>query len=152
MMAKLWKILALNCSSVQFKCSVMSNSLQPHELQHTRLPCPSPTSRTCSKNSCPLNQWGHPTISSSVAPIFSSPMSQLFSSGDQIIGASASAPILPMNIQGWFPLGLIGLTSSQSKGLLRVFSITTVQKHQFFGAQPSLRSNSHICTWPLEKP
>ena len=157
MIAKLWKILALNYSSVQFRCSVMSNSLQPHELQHTRLPCPSPTSRACSKNSCPLNQWCHPTISSSVIPFSSClqsfptsgsfPMSQFFASDDQSIGVSASASVFPMNIQDWLPLGLIGLTSLQSKVLSRVFSNATVQKHQFFNTQPSLRSNSHIHAW-----
>ena len=146
-------------SSVQFICSVMSNSLRPHEPQHTRLPCPSPTSGVCS-NSRPLSWWWHPTISSSVVPFSSCPqsfpesgsfqMSQLFTSGGQSIEASAS--VFPMNIQGWFPLGLTGLISLQSKGLSRVFSNTTVQKHQFFGTQPSSWSSSHIHTWLLEKP
>ena len=132
----------------------MSSSLQPHELQHTRLPCPSP-SPICS-NSCPLNQWCHPITSSSVIPFSSClqsfpasrsfPISQLFDSGGQNIGAPASASVLPMDIQGWFPLGLTGLISLQSKGLPRIFSNTTVQKHQFFGAQLSLWSNSHIHT------
>ena len=107
-------------------------------------------------------QWCHPTISSSVVPCSSCPqsfpvstsfpMSQFFASSGQIIGASAAASVLLMNIQGWFPLGLTGLISLQSKGLSRIFSNTTVQKHQFFGAQPSLWSNSHICSWLLEKP
>ena len=118
------------------------------------------TPRACS-NSCPSSQWFHPTISSFLIP-FSSylqfspasgsfPMSQFFPSG-QNIGASASSSVLPMNIQDWFPLGLTGLISLQSKGLSRVFSNTTVQKHQFFSAQLSLWSNSHIHTWLLEKP
>ena len=123
----------------------MSNSLRPHGLQHTRLPCPSPTPRACS-NSCPLS-WGyHPTSSSSVVPFSSRlpsfpasgsfPVNQLFTPGGQSIGASASvsASVLPMYIQDWFPLGLTGLISLQSKGLSRVFSNTTVQKHQFFSA------------------
>ena len=142
----------------RFSRSVMSDSLWPHGLQQARLPCLSPTLRVYS-NSCPSSRWCHPTISSSVVP-FSSylqsfpelgsfPMSQFFTSSGQSIGASASA--LPMNIQDWFPLGLTGLISFQSKGLLRVFSNTTVQKHPFFGAQLSLWSNSHIHMWPLEK-
>ena len=143
-----------------FSHSVMSNSLWPHGLQHTRLPCPSPSSIVCS-NSCPLRQWCYPTISCSVSPFSylqsfpasgSFPMSCLFASGGQSIGDSASASVLPMNIQGRFPLGLTGLISLQSKGHSRVFSNTTVQKHQFFGTQPSLWSNSHIHTWLLEKP
>ena len=143
-------------SSVQ---QVMSNSWRPHGLQHARLPCPSPTTGACS-NSCPLSQWHHPTISSSVIPFFSwpqsfpelgsFPMSQPFASGGQSIGASTSA--LPMNIQDWFPVGLTGWISLQSKGLSRVFSNTAVQKYQFFHAQPSLWSNSHIHTWLLETP
>jgi len=133
--------------SVQFSRSVMVNSLWPHGLQHARLPCPSPTSRACS-NSCPLSLWCHPTISSSIIPFYSClqsfpvlgsfPMSQFFASGSQSIGASALASVLLMNIQDWFPLGLTGLISLQSKGLSRVFSNTTVQKHQFFGTQLSL--------------
>ena len=130
----------------------MSISLQAQELQHARLPCP-PSSGACS-NSCLLSQWCHPTISSPVIP-FSSylqsfqasvsfPMSQFFTSCGQSIGASAS--VLPINIQGWFPLGLINLVSLQSEGLSRVFFNTVVWKHQFFGAQPSLWSNSHIHT------
>ena len=150
-----WRILV--CVSH----SVMSNSLWPHGLQHTRLPCPSPTLGACS-NSCPLSRWCHPTISSSVIPFSSClqsfpasesfPVSQFFASGGQSIGVSASASVLPMNIQDWFPLGWTGWISLQSKGLSRVFSNTTVQKHQFFGAQLSLWFNSHIHTWLLEKP
>ena len=141
--------------------SVVSDSLRPHGLQHARLPCPSLSPRVCS-NSRPLSQWCHPTISSSAAPFSSClqsfpasgffPMSQLFTSGGQSIGASASASFLPMNIQGWLPLGLTGLISLLSKGLSRVFSSIIVQKDQFFGAQPSSQSNSHIHTWPQEKP
>ena len=113
-------------------------------------------------NPCPLCRWCHPTISSSVVPFSSCPqsfpasgsfqMSQIFASGGQSIGVSTSASVLPMDIQGWFPLGLTGWISLQSKGLSRVFSNTTVQKHQFFSAQLSLQYNSHIHTWPLEKP
>ena len=148
-------------SSVQFSYSVMSDSLPPHQLQLARLPRPSTTPRACS-DSCPLSQWYHPTISSSVDPFSSClqsfpasgsfQVSQLFTSGDQNIGVSASASGLPMNIQDWFPLGWTGLISLQSKGLSRVFSSTIVQKHQFFWAQLSLHSNSHIHTWLLEKP
>ena len=150
-------------SLVNFSHSVMSNSLWPHGLQHTRLPSPSPTPRACS-NSCPLSQWCHQTIWSSVVPFSSFPpsfpawgsflMSQLFELGSKTIGTSTSASVLPMNIQDWFPLGLIGLISLQRtlKGLSRVSSNITVQRHQFFGAQPSLRFNSHIHIWPLEKP
>jgi len=134
-------------NSVQFSLSVMSDSLWPHGLQHARPPCPSPTPRVHS-NSCPLSWWCHPTISSSVIPFSSClqsflasgsfQMSQLFASGGQSIGVSASPSVLPMNIQNWFPLGLTGWISLQSKGLSRVFSNTTVQKHQFFSAQLSL--------------
>ena len=135
----------------------MSDSFQPHGLQHARLPCPSSSPGACS-NSCPLSQWCHPIFSSSVAPFSSCPqsfsasgsfpMSQLFTSGGQRIGASAPASVFPMNIQGWFPLGLTGLISLQSKGLSRVFSRTTGQKRQFFGTQPSLWSKSypHVTT------
>ena len=147
--------------SVQLSWSVVSNSLQPHELQHTRPPCPLPTPGVYS-NSWPLSQWCHPTISSSVIPFSSCPqsfpasgsfqMSQLFTSGGQSIGVSASASVLPKNIQGWSPLGWTGWISLQSKGLSRVFSNTTLQKHQFFSTQLSSQSNSHIHTWPLEKP
>ena len=144
---------------IQFSCSVLSNSLWPHGLQHARPPCPLPTPGAY-LNSCPLSWWCHPTISSSVIPFSSClqsfpasesfPMSQFFTSGGQSIGASATAWVLPMKIQDWFPLGLTGLIL-QSKGLSRVFSNTTVQKHQFFGAQLSLWSNSHIHTWLLAK-
>ena len=131
-------------SSVQFSHSVISDSLRPHGLQHTRLPCPSPTPRACS-NSCPSCRWCHPTIASSVIPFSSRlqsfpasgsfPMSQLFTSGGQTIGVSASTSVLPMNIEDWFPLGWTGWMSLQSKGLSRLFSNTTVQKHQFFSTQ-----------------
>ena len=133
-------------SSVHFSRSVVSDSFPPHGLQHTRPPCPSPTPVVHS-NSCPLSQWCHPTISSSVAPSppaqyfpasRSFQMNQLSTSGSQSIGASASASILPMNIQDWFPLGWTGWISLQSNGLSRVFSNTTAQKHQFFSAQLSL--------------
>ena len=154
-------LLPSQFSLVQFSRSVVSNSLQPHELQHAMPPCPSPSSRVHS-NPCPLSQWCHPAISSSVFP-FSSypqsfpasgsfPMSQLFASGGQSIGVSASTSVLPMNTQDWSPLGWTGWIPLQSKGLSRVFSNTTVQKHQLFSAQLSLQSNSHIHTWPLEKP
>ena len=145
---------------VQFSHTVVSDSLWPHALQHSRPPCPSATPGVHS-NACPLSQWCHPTISSSVVP-FSSLLqffpawgsfqrSQLFTSGGQSIGASASALVLSMNIQDWFPLVQTGWISLQSKGLSRVFSNTTVQKHQFFGAQLSLSSNSRIHTWLVEK-
>ena len=147
--------------SVQFSRSVVSNSLWPHESQHARPPCPSPTPRVHS-NSRPSSRRCHPAISSSVVPFSSCPqsfpasvssqMSQLFTSGGQSIGVSASASVFPMNIQDWFPLGRTGWISVQSKGLLRVFSNTTFWKHQFFGAHPSLWSNSHIPTWLLGKP
>ena len=133
--------------SNQFSHSVVSHSLRPHGLQHAWLPCPSSTPRAYS-NSCPLNEWWHLTISSS-AVSFSShlqsfpssgsfPVSQFFTSGDQSIGVSASRSVLPMNIQDWSPLGWTGWISLQSKGLSRVFSNTTVQKHQSFGTQLSL--------------
>ena len=147
--------------SVQFSCSVVSNSLWPCRLQHARFPGPSPTLWACS-NSCPSSRWCYPTISSSVIPfssrLWSSPvsgsllMSQFFTSGGQSIGASASASVLPMKVQDWFPLGLIGLISLQSRGLSGVFSNTKVQKHQFFGTQPSSWSSSHVRRWLLEKP
>ena len=134
-------------SSVQFSHSDMSNSLWPHRLQHVRPSCPSLTPRVYS-DSCPSSQWCHPTISSSVVPFSSSPqsfpasgsfpMSQLFASGGQSIGISASTSVLPINIQDGFPLGLTGWISLQSKGLSRVFFNITVQKHQFFGTQFSL--------------
>ena len=133
--------------SVQFSHSVVSNSLQPHGLQHGRSPCPSPTPRGY-PNSCPLSQWCNHTISSSVVPFSSCPqsfpasgsfpLSQLLASGGQSIGVSASASVLPMNTQDWSPLGWTRWISLQSKGLSRVFSNTTVQKHQFFSPQLSL--------------
>ena len=136
-------------------------SLRPHGLQHARLPCPSPIPRAYS-NSCLSSQWCHPTTSSSVNPFSSClqffpasgsfSLSQFFAAGGQSIEVSASASVLPMNIQDWFPLGLTGLISLQSKGLSRVFSNTTVQRHRFISAQLSSQSNSHIHTWPLEKP
>ena len=142
-------------SSIKFSHSVMPNSLWPHRLQHARPLCPPPTPGVYS-NSC---QWCHPTISSSVVPFSyclqsfpasgSFPMSQFFASGSQSIGVSASASVLPVNIQDWFPLGWISLLS---KALSRVFFNTTVQKHQFFSVQLSLWSNAHIHTWLLEKP
>ena len=148
-------------SSVHFSHSVVSGSLWPHEPQHARPLCPSPIPRDY-PNSCPFSRWCHPIISSFVVPFSfclqsfpasgSFPMSQLFSSGGQSIRVSASASVLPMNIQDWFPLGWTGWISLQSQGLSRVFSNTTVQKHQFFGAQYSLWSNSHIHTWLQEKP
>ena len=156
--------LRRNCNSAHqlwnttIQLLILSDSLQPHGLQHARLPCPSPIPRTCS-NSCSSSQWCHPTISSSVVP-FSSylpsfpasgsfPMGQFFASGSHSIVALAS--VLPVNIQGWFPLGLTDLIFLQSKGLSGVFSSTTVQKYQFFSMQPSLWSSSQIHTWLLEK-
>ena len=137
--------------------SVMSDSLWLYGLKHSRLPCPSPTPGACS-NSCPSSRWCHPTISFSVVPFSSClhsfpvlrsfPMSQFFASHGQSTKTSSS--VIPMNIQDWFPLGLTGLISLQSKGLSRVFSNITVRKH--LSAQPSLWFNSHIHTWPLEKP
>ena len=159
-------IAAIDCnamdilSSVQFSRSVVSDSLRPHELQHARPPCPSQTPGVYS-NSCPWSQWCHPTISSSVVPFScpqsvpasgSFPMSQLFAWGGQSIGISALASVLPMNTQDWSPSGWTGWISLQSKGLSRVFSNTIVEKHQFFSAQLSSQSNSHIHTRPLEKP
>ena len=147
--------------SVQFSHSVMSDSLRPHEPQHARPPYPSPTPAVHT-NPCPLSRWWPPTISSSVVP-FSSRLqsfpasgsfqtSQFFASGGRSIRVSASTSVLPMNTQDWCPLGWTGWISLQSKGLSRVFSSTTVQKHQFFCAQLSSQSNSHIHIWPLEKP
>ena len=143
----------------QFSSVAQSDSLWPHESQHAGPPCPSPTPRVYS-NPCPSGRWCHPAISFSVIPFSSCPqslpasgsypMSQLFISGGQSTGASAS--VLPMNTQDWSPLGWTGWISLLSKGLSRVFSNTTVQKHQFFGAQLSSQSNSHIHTWPLQKP
>ena len=145
-------------SSVQFSRSVVSDSLQPLASQHARPPCPSQTPRVYS-NSCSSSWWCHPAISSSVITFSSCPkslpasgsfpMSQLFAWGGQSIGVSAS--VLPMNTQDWY-LGWTGWISLQSKGLSRVFSNTTVQKHQFFGTQLSSQFNAHIHTWPLEKP
>ena len=146
---------------------ITSSSLQPHGMQYAWLSCPLPgfpvpsPSPGVYSNSCPLSQCCHPTISSFVSPFSSClqsfpalgsfSMNQFFASDGQSIGASASASVLPVSIQGWFPLGLTGLISLQSKGLSRVFSSITVWKHHFFGAQPSLWSNSHISTWLLEK-
>ena len=149
-------------SSVQFSCSVVSDSLRLHESQHARPPCPSPTPGV-HPDSRPSSQWCHPAISSSIVPFFSCPqslpasesfpMSQLFAwGGGQSTGVSALASFLPKKSQGWSPSEWTGWISLQSKGLSRVFSNTTVQKHQFFGAQPSSQSNSHIYTWPQEKP
>ena len=148
-------------SSVQFSRSVVSSSLQPHESQHARPPCPSPTPGVHS-NSRPSSPWCHPAISSSVIPFSSCPqslpalesfpMSQLFAWGGQSIGISALASVFPKNTQGWSPSEWTGWISLQSKGLSRVFSNSIVQKHQFFGAQLSSQSNSHIHTWPQEKP
>ena len=145
-------------SSVQSSHSVMSDSLWPHESQYARPLCPSPTPGVYA-NSCPPSRWCHPAISSSVIPFSSCPQSlpasgsfprnQSFAWGGQSIGLSASAS---MNTQDWPPLGWTGWISLKSKGLSRVFSNTTVQKHQFFGTQLSSQSNSHIHTWPLEKP
>ena len=151
----------LTFSSVQFSRSVISDSWRPHESQHARPPCPSPNPGV-HLDSHPSNQWCHPAISSSVVPFSSCPqsfpasgsfpMSQLFISGGQSIGVSASISVLPINTQDRSPLGWTSWISLQFKGLSRVFSNTTVQKHQFFSAQLSLESNSHIHTWPLEKP
>ena len=163
-----WRMCIRNLTVLQFSQSVMSDSLQPHESQHARPPCPSQTSGVCS-NSCPLSQWCHPAISSSVVPFSSCPqslpasgsfpVSQLFTWGGQNIGVSGSTSVLPVNTQDWSPLAWTGWSlqsmhpwSLQSKGLSRAFSNTTVQKHQFFSAQLSSQSNSHIHTWPLEKP
>ena len=153
-----WKLSDSNpFSSVAQSCPIFAT----HGLQHARFPYPSPTPGAYS-NSCLLSQWCHPTTPSSVNPFSSClqfspasgsfPVSQFFAAGGQSIGVSASASVLPMNIQDWFPLGLTSLISLQSKGLSRVFSNTTVQKHHFFGAQLSSQSNCHIHTWLLEKP
>ena len=146
---------------VQFIHSVVSDSLRPHELQHARPPCPSPTPRI-HPNLCASSQWCHPAILSSVIPFSccaqplpaseSFPMSQLFTWGGQSTGVSASASVLSKKSQGWSPSEWTGWISLQSKGPSTVFANTTVQKHQFFGTQPSSQSNSHIHTWPLEKP
>ena len=160
----LWKevtiifITSTIVSVSQFICSLVSDSLRPHGLQHRRPPCPSPTPGVYS-NSCPSSQWCHPTISSSVIPFSSHlqsfpasgsfQMSQLFASGGQSIGVSVSTLVFSTNIQDWFPLGCTGWIPLLYKGFPRVFSNTTVQKHQFFGTQLSSQSNSHIHTWPL---
>ena len=148
----LWNTARSSCTLLLSRVRLFFDPID----QHTRLPCPSLSPGVCS-NSCPLSQWCHPTISSS-ATCFSScpqsfpasgsfPVSQLFASGGQSIGAWSLASVLPMNIQDWFSLGLTGLISLQSKGLSRVFYSTTVQKYQFSGVQPPLWSNSHIHTW-----
>ena len=154
-------LLLLWVSSVQFRYSIRFDSLRPHESQHPRLLSPSPNPGVHS-NSGTSSWWCHPAISSSVVPFYSCsqsfpasgsfPMSQLFVSGGQSIGASASASVLLMNIQAWFPLRLSDFISFQFKGLSRVFSSATVQKHQFFGTQLSSQSNSNIHTRLLEKP
>ena len=148
-------------SSVQSSHSVVSDSLWPHESQHARPPCPSPSPGVPS-NSRPSSLWCHPALSFSVIPSSSCPqslpasgsfpMSQLFAWGGQSTGVSALASVLPKNTQDSSPLEWTGWISLQSKGLTRVFSNTTVQKHQFFSTQLSSQSNSHIHTWPLEKP
>ena len=153
--------LVIFIHSVQFSCSVVSYSLRLHAPQHTRPPGPSPTPGAYS-SSCPLSLWCHPTISSSVIPFSSHlqsfpasgsfEMGQIFTSGGQSIGISASTSVLPVTTQDWFPLGWTDRVCLLVKGLSRVFSNTTVQKHQFFGAQLSSQSNSHIHTWLLEKP
>ena len=150
----------LQFNSVQFSRSVVSDSLRPHESQHARPPCPSPTPGI-HPDPCPSSQWCHPVISSSVVPFSSCPqslpalesfpMSQLFTWGGQSTGVSALA-FLPKNTQDWSPSEWTGWISLQSKGLTRVFSNTTVQKHQFFSIQLCSQSNFHIHTWPLEKP
>ena len=162
------KLLEISCgsqveegvSSVQFSYSVVSDYLRPHGLQNTRLPCPSPTPGDCS-NSCPLSQWWHPIILSSVVSFTSwlhsfpesgsFPMSQFFATGSQSISNSASASVYPMNIQDWFLFWLIGLISLQSEGLSRVVSNTTVQKCKILSIQLSLCFNSHIHIWLLKK-
>ena len=155
------QFIAIRFSSVQFSRSVLFDSFQPHESQHARPPCPSSTLAIHSK-SCPSSPWCYPAISSSVIPFSSClqslpvsgsfPMSQLFAWGGQSIGVSASISVPPMNTQDWSPLGWTCWISLQSMGLSRVFSNTTVQKHQFFSAQVCSQSNSHIHTWPQEKP
>ena len=147
--------------SFHFSRSVVSDSSRPHESQHSRPPCPSLTPGV-HLDSCPASQWSHPAISSSVVPFSSCPqslpvsesfpMSQLFAWGGQSTGASASASFPPKKSQGWSPSEWTGWISLHSKRLSRVFSNTIVQKHQFFGAQPSSQSNSHIHTWPQGKP
>ena len=159
-----WQNSSQGCGDfkkVQFSRSVVSDSLRPHEPQHARPPCTSPTLGVHS-NSRPSSRWCHPAISSSAVPFSSCPqslppsesfpMSQLFAWGDHSTGISALASFLPKNIQDWSSLEWTGWISLQFKGLSRVFSNTTVQKHKFVGAQLSSQSNSHIHTWPLEKP
>ena len=158
---KMWSIHKMEYSAQFSSVSQSCPTLRPQEPQHARPPCPSPTPGI-HPNPCPLSQWCLPTTSSSVIPFSSCPqsfpvsgsfqMSQLFASGGQRIGVSASTSVLPVNTQDWSPLGWTGWISLQSRGLSRVFSNTTVQKHQFFGTQLSSQSNSHIHTWPLEKP
>ena len=153
--------LFVRSASVKFSLSVMSDSLRPHEFQHARSPCPSPTPEVYSI-SCSSSRWCHPAISSSVVPFCacpqslpasgSFPMSQLFKSDGQSIGVSASASVLPVNTQDWSPLRWTGWISLQFKGLSRVFSNTIAQEHQIFGAQLSSQSNSHLHAWPLGKP
>ena len=158
-----WKIVdkafwtRFRTSSVQFSRSVVSDSSRPHGSQHTRPPCSSPTPGVYS-NSSPLSRWPHPLLSPS-PPAFNLsqhqglfPMSQLFAWGGQSIGVSASTSVRPVDTQDWCPLGWTGWISLKSKGLSKVFSNTTVQKHKFIGTQLSSQSNSHIHTWPLEKP
>jgi len=159
-MEKHWGIWSRRKQSVQFSHSVVSDSLRPYELQHARPPCPSPT-HGVHLNSGPSSQWCHLAISSSIVPFSSCPqflpasgsfpMSQLFAWGGQSTRVSALASFLPQNTQDWSPLEWTGWISLQSKGLSRVFSNTTVQKHQFFSTQLSSQSNSHIHTWLLEK-
>ena len=154
-------ILPSLLSSVQFSPSFVSDSLRPHELQHARPPCQSPTPGVHS-DSRPSSQWCHLAISSSVVPFSSCsqslpasesfPMSQLFASGGKSTGVSALASVLPKKSQDWYPLGWTGCISLQSKGLSRVFSNTTGQEHRFFSAHPSSQSNSHTHIWTLEKP
>ena len=153
-------IILYQFSSIQFSHSVMSNSLWPHESQHARPPCPSPTPGVHS-NSRSMSRWCHPAISSSVVPFSSCPqslpaselfpMSQHFAWGGQSTGVSALASFLLKNTQDWSPLEWTGWISLQSNGLSRVFSNTTVQKHQFFSTQLSSQSYSHIPIWPQEK-
>ena len=155
------RTISVQFSSVQFIRSVVSDSLRPHESQHARPPCPSPTPRVHS-NSRPSSRWCHPAISSSVVPFSSCPqslptsesfpMSQPFTWSGQSTGVSALASFLPKKSQGWSPSEWTGWISFQPKGLSRVFSNTTVQMHQFFSTRLSSQSNSHIHTWPLEKP
>ena len=155
------KVFTINYQFSQFNCSVVSNSLGPHESQHARPPCPSPTPRIHS-NSRPSNRWCHPAISSSVVSFSSCPqslpasesfpMNQVFAWSGQSTGVSASASFLPNKSQGWSPSEWTGWISLQSKGLSRVFSNTTVQNHQFFSTHLFSLSNSHIHTWLLEKP